>query len=154
MSIEIREADFADPVHSAGIVDVLNSYAADPVGGATPLTQMPAPGSFRHCSIIRVRWCSSRSQRSNPWASRSVSFLFLPSKLDHFSTSTTWLSSPHFGVEVSVAPSCRRLSSGLCATGAVGSRSRFKTIMIEPCRYTRALGLRIFALAIQPPHAC
>ena len=38
MRLEIREADFADPVHSAGIVDVLNSYAADSVGGAKPLT--------------------------------------------------------------------------------------------------------------------
>jgi ribosomal protein S18 acetylase RimI-like enzyme len=33
----IVEADFADPAHCAGIVEVLNSYAADPVGGGKPL---------------------------------------------------------------------------------------------------------------------
>jgi ribosomal protein S18 acetylase RimI-like enzyme len=38
MEFEIREADFADPVHTTGIIDVLNSYAADPVGGAEPLS--------------------------------------------------------------------------------------------------------------------
>lgn len=37
MAIAIREADFDDPVHRDGIVAVLGSYAADPVGGGEPL---------------------------------------------------------------------------------------------------------------------
>ena len=35
--MRILEADFTNPAHCAGIVEVLNSYAADPVGGGTPL---------------------------------------------------------------------------------------------------------------------
>ena len=35
--IEVTEANYDDPIHERGIVDVLNSYAADPVGGAEPL---------------------------------------------------------------------------------------------------------------------
>ena len=37
MAFEIREADFSDRVHAAGIVSVLDSYASDPVGGGEPL---------------------------------------------------------------------------------------------------------------------
>lgn len=37
-SIRIVEADLHDPVHRAGIVDVLDSYARDPVGGGAPLS--------------------------------------------------------------------------------------------------------------------
>jgi ribosomal protein S18 acetylase RimI-like enzyme len=37
LDLEIVEADFADPVHRAGIVDVLDTYAADRIGGGTPL---------------------------------------------------------------------------------------------------------------------
>ena len=33
--IEIAEVDYADAVHTQGIVDVLNSYASDPVGPVT-----------------------------------------------------------------------------------------------------------------------
>jgi ribosomal protein S18 acetylase RimI-like enzyme len=39
MKLEVRDADFSNPAHCAGIVEVLNSYAADPVGGGEPLTQ-------------------------------------------------------------------------------------------------------------------
>jgi GNAT superfamily N-acetyltransferase len=38
MQLEIREADFDNPMDAAGIVDVLNSYASDPIGGGKPLT--------------------------------------------------------------------------------------------------------------------
>lgn len=38
METVIRQADYDDPVHVAGIVDVLDSYASDPIGGATPLS--------------------------------------------------------------------------------------------------------------------
>ncbi len=38
MQIEICEASFGDAAHCAGIVDVLDSYAADPVGGGVPLS--------------------------------------------------------------------------------------------------------------------
>jgi len=37
MQMRILEADFADRAHCAGIVEVLNTYAADPVGGGQPL---------------------------------------------------------------------------------------------------------------------
>ncbi len=37
MAIEIREADYSDAAHRAAIVDVLDSYASDPVGGGRPL---------------------------------------------------------------------------------------------------------------------
>jgi GNAT superfamily N-acetyltransferase len=35
--LEIREADFTDPGDAQGVVDVLDSYATDPVGGGQPL---------------------------------------------------------------------------------------------------------------------
>lgn len=38
MDVEIVDADFESAVHRRGIVDVLDSYAADPVGGGTPLS--------------------------------------------------------------------------------------------------------------------
>jgi len=38
MQFEIYEADLANPAHDAATVEVLNSYAADPVGGGEPLT--------------------------------------------------------------------------------------------------------------------
>jgi ribosomal protein S18 acetylase RimI-like enzyme len=38
MDVTIREADLATPQDCAGLVDVLNSYAIDPVGGGQPLS--------------------------------------------------------------------------------------------------------------------
>jgi len=38
MGVEIVDADFGNAAHCAGIIEVLNSYAADPVGGGEPLT--------------------------------------------------------------------------------------------------------------------
>ncbi|MGQ0549081.1 MAG: GNAT family N-acetyltransferase [Armatimonadota bacterium] len=37
MQLRILEADFGNPAHCAGIVEVLNTYAADPVGGGQAL---------------------------------------------------------------------------------------------------------------------
>ena len=37
-SIQVLEADYDDPVHRAGIVDVIDSYASDPIGGSEPLS--------------------------------------------------------------------------------------------------------------------
>lgn len=37
MSVTIRQADLDDPADAAGVVAVLDSYAADPVGGGQPL---------------------------------------------------------------------------------------------------------------------
>lgn len=37
MEPEILDADLDDPVHRRGVVDVLDSYASDPVGGGEPL---------------------------------------------------------------------------------------------------------------------
>jgi ribosomal protein S18 acetylase RimI-like enzyme len=38
MAIEIREADFDDPGHCRGVLDVLDAYAAEPNGGGVPLS--------------------------------------------------------------------------------------------------------------------
>jgi GNAT superfamily N-acetyltransferase len=38
LPIEILPADLDDPAHCAGVVDVLDSYASDPIGGGTPLS--------------------------------------------------------------------------------------------------------------------
>jgi GNAT superfamily N-acetyltransferase len=38
MSVDIQEADLANPVHAAAIVAVLDSYARDPMGGGEPLS--------------------------------------------------------------------------------------------------------------------
>ena len=37
-AITVTEARFDDPAHAQGIIDVLDSYASDPVGGGTPLS--------------------------------------------------------------------------------------------------------------------
>jgi ribosomal protein S18 acetylase RimI-like enzyme len=37
MAIEITQADLGNPAHAAGILDVLDSYARDPIGGGQPL---------------------------------------------------------------------------------------------------------------------
>ena len=39
MNLEIREVDYANPDHCAGIVSILDSYASDPVGGGQPLCE-------------------------------------------------------------------------------------------------------------------
>jgi ribosomal protein S18 acetylase RimI-like enzyme len=35
--IEVRAADLEDPVHARAIVDLLDAYASDPIGGGRPL---------------------------------------------------------------------------------------------------------------------
>ena len=35
--IEVTEADYKNPIHAGGIIEVLNSYASDPTGGSKPL---------------------------------------------------------------------------------------------------------------------
>ena len=37
MQLEILAADFTNPVHVTGVLDVLNSYASDPISGGKPL---------------------------------------------------------------------------------------------------------------------
>jgi ribosomal protein S18 acetylase RimI-like enzyme len=37
LSIEIREMDFGDATHTAGLLSVLNSYASEEMGGGAPL---------------------------------------------------------------------------------------------------------------------
>ncbi len=38
MQLRILQADLTDPLHAAAIVDVLDTYASDPVGGGLPLS--------------------------------------------------------------------------------------------------------------------
>ena len=38
MQIQIIEADYGDELHRSAIVEVLNSYASDPIGGGEPLS--------------------------------------------------------------------------------------------------------------------
>jgi ribosomal protein S18 acetylase RimI-like enzyme len=39
MKVDIQVADFANPVHRTAVIDVLDTYAADPVGGGVPLAR-------------------------------------------------------------------------------------------------------------------
>ena len=41
MSITIRQADYSDPADAAALVDMLDAYARDPMGGGKPLSQNP-----------------------------------------------------------------------------------------------------------------
>ena len=56
MEPEFLEADFANPLHCAGIVEVLNSYTTDPVGGGKPLSlevqQRLIPGLRNHPTVL------------------------------------------------------------------------------------------------------
>lgn len=38
MAVEVLRADYADPVHAAAVVDLLDAYARDPMGGNHPLS--------------------------------------------------------------------------------------------------------------------
>ena len=38
MNVEIIEANLSDPGHGAAVIEVLNAYAADPMGGGEPLS--------------------------------------------------------------------------------------------------------------------
>jgi len=39
MDVEVAEADLTNPDHARGLVEILDSYARDPMGGARPLPQ-------------------------------------------------------------------------------------------------------------------
>ncbi len=60
-SLEIREADFSAAADAAGIVAVLDSYAADPAGGGEPLTRevrerlVPALREQAH-TLVLLAW--------------------------------------------------------------------------------------------------
>jgi GNAT superfamily N-acetyltransferase len=51
MNLRISEADLSDPRDAKGLLDVLDSYAADPVGGGEPL---PAEVRRRLPSMLRA----------------------------------------------------------------------------------------------------
>ncbi len=38
MAVEVFRADYADPVHASAVVDLLDAYARDPMGGNHPLS--------------------------------------------------------------------------------------------------------------------
>jgi len=48
--INVMEADFDDPVHCAGIVDVVDTYASEAVGGGAPL-----PNGVREVLVPKLR---------------------------------------------------------------------------------------------------
>ena len=65
MEVTIREADFANPGDCAGIVDVLNSYASDQIGGGQPLSpgvrERLAPGLRDHpTTLVLLAFVASR----------------------------------------------------------------------------------------------
>ena len=39
MDVQIRTADFDNPADRAGLIEVLDSYASDPIGGGEPLSE-------------------------------------------------------------------------------------------------------------------
>ena len=54
-SLEIREAVWADPIHCEGVVDVLDSYASDPIGGGKGL---PPDARARLVPLLRDHPCT------------------------------------------------------------------------------------------------
>lgn len=44
MSIDVIRADYADPSHAAAIIDLLDAYARDPMGGNHPLSAVVREG--------------------------------------------------------------------------------------------------------------
>ena len=65
MEVTIREADFANAGDCAGIVDVLNSYASDQIGGGQPLSagvrERLAPGLRDHpTTLVLLAFVGSR----------------------------------------------------------------------------------------------
>ena len=65
MEVTIREADFANAGDCAGIVDVLNSYASDQIGGGQPLSpevrERLAPGLRDHpTTLVLLAFVESR----------------------------------------------------------------------------------------------
>ncbi len=57
MNLRIAEADLAEPHDAQGLVDVLDSYAADPVGGGEPLAadvRARLPASLREVPTALV----------------------------------------------------------------------------------------------------
>lgn len=49
MPVTIEKADYAEPLHAAAIVDLLDQYARDPMGGGKPL-----PDDTRRCLIAEL----------------------------------------------------------------------------------------------------
>lgn len=65
MDLEIADANLDDPAHRAGVVDVLDSYAADPVGGGEPLSpdvRGRLPGALRDhpASLVLLAFSDGR----------------------------------------------------------------------------------------------
>lgn len=65
MDITIRAADLDDPAHGAAIVEVLDSYAGDPIGGGVPLSaevrQRLVPGLRQHpTTLVLLAWAPPR----------------------------------------------------------------------------------------------
>lgn len=66
MNIEIREADFGDAADCAAIVDVLDSYASDPVGGGRPLcadarAQLPEALSSHPTALVLLAFAGGQA---------------------------------------------------------------------------------------------
>lgn len=65
MDLEITDANLDDPTHRAGVVDVLDSYASDPVGGGEPLSpdvRSRLPGALRDhpASLVLLAFSAGR----------------------------------------------------------------------------------------------
>ncbi|MGH7788092.1 MAG: GNAT family N-acetyltransferase [Candidatus Binatia bacterium] len=65
MDITILPADLDDSAHGAAIVDVLDSYAGDPIGGGVPLgpdvRQRLVPGLRQHpTTLVLLAWAQQR----------------------------------------------------------------------------------------------
>lgn len=65
MDLEIAEANLDDPIHRAGVLDVLDSYATDPVGGGeslSPDVRGRLPGALREhpASLVLLAFAEER----------------------------------------------------------------------------------------------
>ncbi len=66
MNIDIRPADFNDPVHREAVVSVIDSYARDPIGGGAPLAaqvrQRLVPALAEHpTALVLLAFCDGRA---------------------------------------------------------------------------------------------
>jgi ribosomal protein S18 acetylase RimI-like enzyme len=64
MQLEIVDAEFEDAAHCRGILDILDSYAADPVGGGEPLSsevrERLVPALRDHPTSVVLLACAER----------------------------------------------------------------------------------------------
>jgi hypothetical protein len=140
MELEIVDLDFNDPVHCAAIVDVLDSYAADPAGGGAPLDpearRRLVPGLREHPAAVVLLAIADRRPVGAAVCFRGFSTFQARLVLNAHDLAVT----PAFRAGASDAR-CSPLSRRVPFASAVaGSRSRCRTTTAGRGPSTRASG--------------